>query len=1128
MRAFLRILLLTIINTAFLDTSSFAQCNSPHNTILNTNNGQDGNMFDITAITDVTIDSVWSNWDAGSLDLEIWYKTGTCVGSQGAAGAWTLVGSATNVTSAGNNNLTPIPIPINIFVAAGSTIALYVTETSTTGPAMCNYTTAFAPATAGAMYNSNANIQLSYAYGKSYPFAATFNPRIWNGRVYYSCCPTPPPIQGPISGPTAVCQGDTVTYWVPQDSLAVSYEWEVPAGDSVVSGATDSLMQVVIGPNSLGGQICVNYLDTCSNSNDTCITYTITQPSSPTQPTGPVNICLNDSAFYTIPAVSGALSYNWYATNGGAVVSNPDSTSARIKFLTTGITNVCVDLTDNCATSDTVCFPVTVSAGTTPANAGLDIYNCDNDIPTLNGNNPSNGVGVWSIVNSPGGGGAGVFGDSSVNNTTYTGGGPGVHTLAWTITNGTCPTYSDQLDIYIAGTPTANFSVNNECVGDAVTFNDLTQANGTSISSWSWDLTGDGNANTLNQNTTYVYNSPGIKNARLIVTSQGCSDTLTLPFEVFPKPEINVLGLNACDDDAVVFNDNSSIAYGSIDSLFWQFGDGSSASSTGSTSHTYPQAGVYTTTITAVSNNGCTSVISENVDVYHNPVAEFNYLNACQYQELSFQNLSTVTGANITNYAWNLGNGTITSAKHPVEVYTTNGVQQVNLQVSTNQGCVHDTTVGVEVFPTPVSEFNYSNSICEGLTTELVQVSSIDYGSITQYEWTIYDSLNFPGGQLNFAFPGAGVYPVALRSVSSDGCESIVEKNVPVFAMPTADFTIQSVCAGEPVITANSSFCAEPIKYNLWDFGDGSTVEDNFSPNHTYDTFGFFNVKLEVLTEKGCTSQLIKQVEVFERPDIKFGLPIDSGCSPLPVKYLDSTLMISDGTFDYKWRIGDGEFIDGDSTQFYNYTEKVAHLPLEAIYVSDRGCESVLLLDSAIEMRPQPMAAFDYSPKEITTLSPLVHFMDNSRGANYWGWVFGDGTSDKERNPYKVYDEAGEYQVSFWTRNIFGCVDTASATIVVNPGNRLFVPNSFSPNQDGLNDVFTIYGLETASEVKLRVFDRWGKLVWEGDINNSSWDGVGMNGKQVNNGVYAFALAYDIDGEVRQFTGTVTVIGVEK
>jgi PKD repeat protein len=939
-------------------------------------------MFDITAITDVTIDSVWSNWDAGTLDLEIWYKLGTCVGSQATPGAWTLVGGATGVTSAGNNNLTPIPIPIGIFVPAGTTIALYVTETSTTGPAMCNYTTAFAPNTAGSLYNQNLNIQLSYAYGKSYPFAASFNPRIWNGRVYYSCCPTPPPIEGPISGPAAVCQGDTVSYWVPQDSLAVSYEWEVPAGDSVVSGSTDSLMQVVIGPNSLGGQICVHYLDTCTNSNDTCFTYTITQPVAPSQPTGLTNICLNDSAFYTIPAVAGALSYNWYATNGGAVVSNPDSTSARIKFLTTGVTNVCVDLTDNCATSDTVCFPVNVTAGTTPANAGVDIYKCDSDVPVLNGNNPTNGIGVWTIINSPGGGGAGVLTDSSVNNTTYVGAGPGVHTLAWTITNGTCPTYTDLVDVYVAGTPIANFSVNNECVGDAVAFNDLTQANGTSISSWSWDLTGDGNANTLNQNTNYVYNSPGIKSATLIVTSQGCSDTATIPFEVFPKPEINVLGLNACNQDPVVFNDNSSIAYGTIDSLYWQFGDGSSESSVGSTSHTYPQAGVYTTTITAVSNNGCVSVISENVDVYHNPIAEFSYLNACQFQELSFQNLSVVTGANITNYAWNLGNGTVTSAKHPVETYITNGMQQVNLMVSTNQGCSHDTTVGVEVFPTPVSEFNYSNSICEGLTTQLEQVSSISYGSIDVYEWTVYDSLNFLGGQLDFSFPGAGVYKVALRSVSDEGCESEVEKNVPVFAMPTADFTIESVCAGDQVNTVNASFCDEPIKYNLWDFGDGSSIEDNFSPIHTYDSFGFFNVKLEVLTEKGCAAQLIKQVEVFERPDIKFGLPIDSGCSPLPVMYLDSTVMLSGDTYNYKWRLGDGEFIEEDSIQFYNYTEKIIQLPLEAIYVSDRGCESVLMLDSMVEMRPQPMAAFDYSPKEITTLSPQVHFIDNYRGAN--------------------------------------------------------------------------------------------------------------------------------------------------
>jgi len=90
MRTFLRYSIFTISLFLLFQQNLLAQCNSPHFTQMLANNGQNGIMFDITAITDVTIDSITSNWDPGVLPVvEIWFKTGTCVGSQNNAAAWT-------------------------------------------------------------------------------------------------------------------------------------------------------------------------------------------------------------------------------------------------------------------------------------------------------------------------------------------------------------------------------------------------------------------------------------------------------------------------------------------------------------------------------------------------------------------------------------------------------------------------------------------------------------------------------------------------------------------------------------------------------------------------------------------------------------------------------------------------------------------------------------------------------------------------------------------------------------------------------------------------------------------------------------------------------------------------------
>jgi gliding motility-associated-like protein len=245
------------------------------------------------------------------------------------------------------------------------------------------------------------------------------------------------------------------------------------------------------------------------------------------------------------------------------------------------------------------------------------------------------------------------------------------------------------------------------------------------------------------------------------------------------------------------------------------------------------------------------------------------------------------------------------------------------------------------------------------------------------------------------------------------------------------------------------------------------------------------------------------------------------------VDFLDSTKMSSGESHSFLWRAGDNSFTRVPTDTLYNYSGKDAFLPIEAVYTSANGCVSKSLKDSLLQLRPQPRAAFSYLPTEITSTDPFVQFTDESRDANYWGWSFGDGTTEKERNPSKLYADAGEYQVLFWTRNIFNCTDTAFATLKVEPGNRLFVPNSFSPNQDNLNDLFKIYGLETATEAVLRVYDRWGQEVWKGDILNSSWNGTNKKGKLVSSGVYLIYLKYSIDSRVYEFNNSLTILGAE-
>jgi hypothetical protein len=145
------------------------------------NNGQRGCMFDLTATNTVTITNFDANLYSGTTaNYEIYYRAGTHVGFEGNAGAWTLLGGATAITSAGNNLPTVLPIPINVTIPAGQTYSFYITNDFGGGT---SYTDGV---TVGNPWASDANLTMHEGVGKSYPFGLTFNVRNFNGDIYYT------------------------------------------------------------------------------------------------------------------------------------------------------------------------------------------------------------------------------------------------------------------------------------------------------------------------------------------------------------------------------------------------------------------------------------------------------------------------------------------------------------------------------------------------------------------------------------------------------------------------------------------------------------------------------------------------------------------------------------------------------------------------------------------------------------------------------------------------------------------------------------------------------------------------------------------------------------------------------
>jgi gliding motility-associated-like protein len=182
-----------------------------------------------------------------------------------------------------------------------------------------------------------------------------------------------------------------------------------------------------------------------------------------------------------------------------------------------------------------------------------------------------------------------------------------------------------------------------------------------------------------------------------------------------------------------------------------------------------------------------------------------------------------------------------------------------------------------------------------------------------------------------------------------------------------------------------------------------------------------------------------------------------------------------------------------------------------------------------IDVYPQPVAAFAYSPVLVTVVNPVVSFTDQSTGADSWLWDFGDPKGDNNsilENPVHTYNDVVEsYCILLTVGNTWGCKDTVSHCLEVGPDFEFYVPNAFTPNGDGKNDFFNGNGIGV-EQYDMQIFDRWGLLIFETNSLSNSWNGCyGKSTTVCEQDVYVYKIVLtDVFKEMHNYVGTVTLL----
>lgn len=440
---------------------------------------------------------------------------------------------------------------------------------------------------------------------------------------------------------------------------------------------------------------------------------------------------------------------------------------------------------------------------------------------------------------------------------------------------------------------------------------------------------------------------------------------------------------------------------------------------------------------------------------------------------------------------------TITS---PVQLWA--GVDTCRFLIKTFIANVVDTPQ-VDAFVNGVKEI----LICEG---ETVNLTGVINGNFDSFQWTPATDIADPTALVTTAAPKEGI--VYYFEVFNDGC--LNRDSVFIQVLPSLNASINfdslSLCQGEVVQLIGSGGLGSAT-FSWWEnnqvIGSGQTLSINPMTNTTY----ILEVK-----EGPCTAYDTLDVTVFLQSTAVIVASTNIGCEDLTVSFMNNSQQAT----SHAWDFGDGN-ISNDPNPVHTYTEPGLY-NVQLISYGTGGCADTAYFQ--ILVTPKAEASFVTIPDYQTTVpiylpNATVQFIDSSLNAVKWYWEFGDGSFSTEQNPVHNYLLPGEYTVMLIVEDDGGCRDTLSVQPLIVEEPTYTAPNIFTPNGDGINDVFR-FDYKGKESFTFTVYDRNGMLLFTTQKPDEGWSGKTASGAEAVEGVYYYLLQI---GD-KKITGYVTLL----
>jgi gliding motility-associated-like protein len=916
-----------------------------------------------------------------------------------------------------------------------------------------------------------------------------------------------------------ICQGQSAILTASGSGGGVSYVWQPGA-------STNASFTTPILSSSTSYTVTGKDVNGCNNTSVSDVTVT---PSLIITVLGNSSVCIGASKMLS---ALGANTYTWApsnfltATTGATTTTTPTITTT---YTVTGAANGCTGFT-------VVTIPVTPPDDASFSYSGVTFCNVTGTYtPTVT-------VGGTFSITPPGALSLNTAtGEISVDASTAL----GAYDIIHTTTAGSCSnTYT--LTVTIVGIPDATFSYAGPYCKTATVNPKITQLLGATPGVFSASPAGLFFVNTSSGEINLAgstANSYTVTNT--IAAGGGCSlakDSAVVT--ITPSPITSVTSATICAGTTATITASGASSY------IWV--GGGTPSGTGNQNLTHNPASTQTYTVTGTTS-GCVSSATGTITVTQAPVVGIILPPASVCPGTP----ATLTATGATTYTW-VGGGTPSGSKltdNPISTtnYTVTGAIGIctataigkitvgsapsiltadaticsgstGATLTANGGSTYSwstippqTTSSINVNPTVTTTYTVTGTGltvgCNGVAYATVYVNATPFSTISAVAGTICFGQSSiltvsTVGAASYAWSSGGsgnsitvspttITPYTVTVTSTAGCSATASKTVIVNPLPVVGVNSVTICSGQ-----TASLIATGAKTYAWLPNIGSTATVTTPALTTTTSYSVTG------TTVGCSGTVVSKVVVITTPTVT--VTSASICAGLPAR------LTANGASTYIWMPGgaSGSSITVNPNVTTSYTVKGT---------SATNCSSTAV--GTVTAFLQPTAAFD-DLSTINLSNAKIAFVDKSTNAASWTWNFGDAVTSIEQNPQHTYADTGKFVIGLRVVSNGGCVDSIFHDVRIIPDLLIYIPNAFTPDENGVNDGFSFKssGL-TANGFEFRIFNRWGEQLFYTTDITAAWKGDDTKGTACPQDIYVYSIIIkDGFGKEKKYLGNITLI----